>query len=221
MGKIWDVLTNKQPGAIGIGAMIVFIAMVLVAGIAAAVFIQTAGTIEVQAVKTGTETRNEVSTGIRVVDIGGKANTANTYITNITMTVKGRAGSGDINLNRTVIEISDGSIKVLLSYNSSDATHFNSSLDADGQVFGTSNWTQSSSQFGIIILEDVDGSCTQSSPVINRGDSVMLTISAQACFSGLDRREDVHGVILPEVGSPGIFAFRTPSLYSDTVYDLW
>ena len=219
MGKIWDIVTNKQPGAIGIGAMIVFIAMVLVAGIAAAVFIQTANTIEVQAVRTGTETRNEVSTGIRVVDIGGKVNT--NLISNITITVKGRAGAGDINLARTVIEISDGATKVLLRYFAADAYHFNSSLDLDGQVFGTSNWSQNSSQFGLIILEDVDGSLTQASPVINRGDSVMLTVSTTACFSGLDRREDIHGVIIPEVGSPGIFAFRTPSLYSDTVYDLW
>jgi flagellin FlaB len=92
MGKIWNVLTNKEPGAIGIGAMIVFIALVLVAGVAAAVFIQTANVIEVQAVKTGTETRSEVATGIRVVDIGGKVNGNN--ITNITITVKGRAGQG-------------------------------------------------------------------------------------------------------------------------------
>lgn len=219
MGKIWDVLTNKEPGAIGIGAMIVFIAMVLVAGIAAAVFIQTAGTIEVQAVKTGTDTRGEVSTGLRVVDIGGKVNNDN--ITNITITIKGRAGADDINLNRTVVELSDGSIKVLLSYNSSDAAHFNTSIDADGQVFGTSNWSQAINQYGIIVLEDVDGSVTQASPVINRGDSVMLTISTHACFGGLARRQDIHGFILPEIGSRAIFAFRTPSLFSDTVYDLY
>jgi flagellin FlaB len=219
MGKIWDVLTNKQPGAIGIGAMIVFIAMVLVAGIAAAVFIQTANTIEVQAVKTGTETRNEVSTGIRVVDIGGHVSSDN--ITNVTITIKGRAGAGDINLARTVVQISDGSTKVLLKYYPTDAGHFNSTLDEDGQVFGTSNWSQNASQFGIIVLEDVDGSLTQTSPVINRGDSIMLTISTEACFGGLGRRQDINGIILPEVGSPGIFAFRTPSLFSDAVYDLW
>ncbi|MBU0496772.1 MAG: flagellin [Candidatus Thermoplasmatota archaeon] len=219
MGKIWDIITNKQPGAIGIGAMIVFIAMVLVAGIAAAVFIQTANTIEVRAVKTGTETRNEVATGIRVVDIGGKVSNSN--ITNITITVKGRAGAGDINLARTVIEISDGSKKVLLKYYTSDANHFNSTLDEDGQVFGTSSWSQNASQYGIIVLEDVDGSVTQTSPVINRGDAVMITVSTNACFGGLARRTEIHGVVLPEEGSPGTFAFRTPSLFTDTVYDLW
>jgi flagellin FlaB len=219
MGKIWNVLTNKEPGAIGIGAMIVFIALVLVAGVAAAVFIQTANVIEVQAVKTGTETRSEVATGIRVVDIGGKVNGNN--ITNITITVKGRAGAGDINLGRTVIELSDGSTKVLLKYYSGDQYHFNSTLDEDGQVFNTGNWSQNASQFGIIVLEDVDGSVTQTSPVINRGDAIMLTISTNSAFGGLARRTDITGVVLPEEGSPGIFAFRTPSLYSDTVYDLW
>ena len=40
-------------------------------------------------------------------------------------------------------------------------------------------------QFGVIVLEDADGSCVAANPVINRGDHVLLTINASACFGGL------------------------------------
>ena len=75
MRKICEVLKRKDVGSIGIGAMIVFIAMVLVAGIAASVLVQTANKLEMQAMETGSETTAEVATGIRVVDIEGEKTT--------------------------------------------------------------------------------------------------------------------------------------------------
>ena len=61
----------KEGRKYGIGAMIVFISMVLVAGMAASVLIQTAGNLENQAMATGQETTTEVSTGIKITDIEG------------------------------------------------------------------------------------------------------------------------------------------------------
>jgi len=112
-------LKRKDFGSIGIGAMIVFIAMILVAGVAASVLIQTSNTIQLQAMATGQQTTKEVSSGIAVSDIEGKVNLTNgTYydLKYLAITVKARPGSGDIDLNNTYILISDGVTKALLRY---------------------------------------------------------------------------------------------------------
>ena len=218
--KFKQVLKNKDVGAIGIGAMIVFIAMVLVAGIAASVLVQTANKLEIQAMETGDQTTAEVSTGLAVFDIEGKK--SGSTITNLTLTIKPRAGSGDIDLKETIIEISDGTTKVLLSFNESATWNFNSSVDADGQVFGTGAWNETNEEFGILVLEDADNSCSSAdTPVINRGDLVMLCISTNSCFGGLNARDDIFGQVMPEEGSSGHFSFRVPPSLSDTVYDLY
>ncbi len=220
--KLFKNLKNKDVGAIGIGAMIVFIAMVLVAGIAASVLVQTANKLEIQAMTTGSETTAEVSTGLHVFDIEGKK--SGTNIVNMTITVRPRAGSQDIDLEQTIIEFSDGTTKVLLSYNESATWNFNSEVNTStGQVFGTGGWNMTNEEFGILVLEDADGSCsTATAPVINRGDLVMLLISTEACFGGgLSARDDVWGQVMPEEGAPGHFAFRVPASLSDTVYDLY
>ena len=218
MRNIKRILKKNDLGDMGIGAMIVFIAMVLVAGIAASVLIQTANRLEIQAMVTGQETTREVSTGLQVVDIEGE-NTSG-IIANMTITVRARAGSGDIDLSQTIIEITDGTTKTLLTYNSA-ARQFNDSSDETGSVFDTGFWNMTNEQFGILVLQDEDSSLSASNPVINRGDLVMLCINTTACFGGLDPRDDIWGIVTPEQGSSGIFAFRVPSSITEQVYDLY
>ena len=219
MRNLFNIKNNEQ-GSIGIGAMIVFIAMVLVAGIAASVLIQTSTTLESQAMATGQQTTDEVAGGIAVFDIEGHVATD---LDGISITVRPRAGSPEIDLNETIMILSDGTTKTLLSYDFADSAHFNSTVSiADGDVFGFSYDDLEKEEFGIMVLEDADTSCSQYTPVINRGDKVMLFVDCIECFgdSGIAERTEVFGYIYPEHGSPGVISFRAPSSYSKTVYDL-
>jgi flagellin FlaB len=223
MRKICKMLRKKDVGSIGIGAMIVFIAMVLVAGIAASVLIQTSTKLESQAMRSGQETIAEVSTGLAVFDIEGRTGTND--LRDLAITVRARAGASDLDLNETTILITDGTTKALLTYYGwSDADLFNATVDADGQLFGTGNWSNlTNDYFGIIVLEDADGSCTQTNPVINKGDKAVLTVrcgATQLFGAEIPERTDIYGEIIPEIGSPGIISFTTPASYNDVVYDL-
>jgi len=216
--RLFETLKRKDVGSIGIGAMIVFIAMVLVAGIAASVLIQTSTTLESQALATGRETTHEVAGGIAVFDVEGHVDGD---IDGLAITVRARAGSPDIDLNQTVILLTDGTTKTLLLYDFGTAAHFNATVNTtDGQVFGFPYTGIDNEHFGIMVLEDYDSSCSRFAPVINTGDKVMLFVDTDACFSKIGERIEVTGFIYPEHGSPGIISFTTPSSYSDTVYDL-
>ncbi|MDP7202788.1 MAG: hypothetical protein QGF72_01500 [Candidatus Poseidoniaceae archaeon] len=59
--------TKNETGAIGIGAMIVFIALILVAAVASAVIIQTAEKLQQTAQQTGSDTESEQGTKISVL----------------------------------------------------------------------------------------------------------------------------------------------------------
>jgi len=227
MGKISKLLKRKDVGSIGIGALIIFIAMVLVAGIAASVLVQVANTLQMQALYTGYETIDEVATGIGVVDIEGHvANDSEDGIDMITLSVRSRAGSADIDLSETIIEIANNETKMILRWdNDSIALTPNSTgiFNTTTGAGATNNsvWPSAANEFGIIVIEDADGSCKLTTPIINKGDLVMLCINTSASFSpGLAVRTDIWGNVIPEVGSWGIISFRTPSTYNDKVYDL-
>jgi len=224
MKKIIELFWKKDVGVVGIGAMIVFIAMVLVAGIAASVLIQTSGKLETQAMQSGQQTIDEVASGLAVFDIVGKKSTDVRYLA---ITVRPRAGTPDIDLNESVLVISDEIKKVVLIYNGwTDAGHYESSVaTATGRLFATDTWTDlTSEEFGIIVLQDQDSSCTQTNPVINKGDKVVLTVQCWTTVGAFSReipeRTNVFGKVIPEVGSPGVISFKTPASYSNTLLDL-
>ncbi|RLI11499.1 flagellin [Candidatus Bathyarchaeota archaeon] len=208
------MMNRKDVGAIGIGAMIVFIAMVLVAGIAASVLIQTSSRLESQAMATGEQTTAEVATGIAVANVEGHVSSGS--IDKLAISVRPRAGSKDIDLSTVVLELSNSTTKCVLTY---DNTQFASTPAAAG-LFSTNTFSLSAGEFGIIVLEDADSSCKSSTPVINRGDKVVLTVNATATFGGIGVRTDIWGRVVPEEGAPGMISFRTPASLTDTIYML-
>ena len=203
-------LNNKNVGSIGIGAMIVFIAMVLVAGIAASVLIQTSTRLEMQALRTGSATIAEVASGLNVESVEGNSLTTSA-INKLAVEVKSRAGSPDIDLNQTVLEISDASSKHLLRHSGNVYTI----AGINGALFNASSFGGATT-FDIIVLQDADSSVT-SDKVINFGDHVVIGINVASVFSGnsgLVPRTDVSGVVISEEGVPGIIGFTTPSSYT-------
>jgi len=212
--KSLDSLFVSETAAIGIGSLIIFIAMLLVAGIAATVLIQTMSSLQQQAMKTGEETLRDISAGLVVTHVTGYNN--GSKITQLAIFITPTVASGDVDLTYSYISLSDSSTKVVLNYSSSC---FSSSIS--NGLFNTINSSNlTASTFGLLVVRDIDGSCTASSPVINERDLVVLLVNTTKCFSGISTRTNVFGNVYPEYGVSGVISFVTPSAYVDTIVDL-
>jgi flagellin FlaB len=205
---------RDEYAAIGIGSLIIFIAMILVAGISATVLMQTMDSLQQQTLKTGTETLREISSGISVSHVSGYNN--GTKITQLAVFITPIAGSDDIDLAYASLSLSDTTNKVILSYNSSC---YSSSVS--NGLFQTLNSSHvQSDEFGLIVVRDSDASCVAASPRINNGDSIVVLINTSNCLSGIDTRTEIFGKVYPEHGISGLIAFTTPSSFVDTIIDL-
>ena len=100
---MFDATTDDDRGQVGIGTLIVFIAMVLVAAIAAGVLINTAGFLQTQAEATGQESTSQVSDRIQIVSQSGNVTDAQ-EVDKLQFVVAKAPGSGYIDLNQTTIE---------------------------------------------------------------------------------------------------------------------
>ena len=98
-----SILDEEERGQVGIGTLIVFIAMVLVAAIAAGVLINTAGFLQTQAEATGEESTSQVSDRIQVVSQSG--NVSDQQVDNLTFVLAKAPGAGSVDLNQTTLEL--------------------------------------------------------------------------------------------------------------------
>lgn len=197
---------NDNHAQAGIGTLIIFIAMVLVAAVAAAVLISTSGILQQKAQKTGAEAITETVSNLMVDTItGDRNNVTDAQLIRYNITVKPASGTGRIDLNQSTITVitKDKIVSLSNAYATgvADATHFSlTKIRDDDNSFDTGNKIY----------------------VIDSGDLVRFTIDASAAGVEVSPRSDISFVLTPEAGNPVRIAIAAPSSFGvNTVISLY
>ena len=187
--KIKERLTDR--GQVGIGTLIVFIAMVLVAAIAAGVLINTAGFLQTKSEQTGQESSAQVSNRVQVVSAFGDV--ANEEVEQINLTVMRGSGSADINLSAATIEWIGPEEAKTLVHNSEEPKTLN----------GT--------EFNVSAIKDPDGS----EPVLNtQDDRFKVTMDATEISEALGEGEEVKLKLTTQYGAVTLYRANVPQSLS-------
>jgi len=111
----------------GIGTMIIFIALLLVAAIAAGVLIQTSGSLQEKALTTGDQAKGQIATNVRVIEVSA-SDGRNGYLNDFYQIIKLAPGSDAIKLDQTLFTMNSYDKTASLKYKGVNGTceHSNS-----------------------------------------------------------------------------------------------
>ena len=114
---------DDDRGQVGIGTLIVFIAMVLVAAIAAGVLINTAGLLQSQAQDTSDQSSQQVTDRVQVDDPIAFNETATSGMEELNFTLSKAPGSGDINISNVVVSWEGGGETATFALNETNGNY--------------------------------------------------------------------------------------------------
>ena len=172
---------DREAGSIGIGAMIVFIALILVAAVASTIIIKTAEELQQNAEQTSSDTRQQISGKVSIVDvIAASTGTDITGTTNIaTFDVIFRISSGS-----TGIYPADISYYVTCEISSSLGMAVDSAalpakdLNLETEIGATTELTAGTTYFGTVTLATTDSTNDETLDAndANPGCAAMATV---------------------------------------------
>lgn len=177
-------LGNK--GIMGIGTLIIFIAIIIVSAIAAAVFIGSGASMEQRAMATEKGTEQEVTTGILVVSVVGLDARTDQEIEELEVLMRLKAGSDPINFNTTVFTIDTQESTQILTY-AGNTTATTSTYNLTYIQSGVNH------EFGYLVL----------------GDTVLAVLELS---DAITEHEEVTVQAIPRVGGVRQVVFRTPNV---------
>ncbi|WP_277552418.1 archaellin/type IV pilin N-terminal domain-containing protein [Halobaculum limi] len=190
---MFEFITDEEErGQVGIGTLIVFIAMVLVAAIAAGVLINTAGFLQSKSQETGQQSSKQVSNRLQeVATVGNVTEDTNNNdvvdIVNVTVTQAPGAGEIDVH-NATVTWIGPSGTTQLTANTSGNYTELtDGSVGTDGTVGDEFSYLPVKNVAGNDnVLDDADDrlnlvfDTTSFASALAEGDEVTIKINTMA-----------------------------------------
>ncbi|MDX1745654.1 MAG: archaellin/type IV pilin N-terminal domain-containing protein, partial [Halobacteriales archaeon] len=119
--------TTADRGQVGVGTLIVFIAMVLVAAIASGVLINAVGHLQSKGAQASEESSEQVSNRIIAVNAIGRVNASETGVDEVNVTVA-------LSPSADEVDLSEATVQWLGPSGTYELTH-NSSADGDGDFY--------------------------------------------------------------------------------------
>jgi flagellin FlaB len=199
-------LMDNERGDIGVGTLIIFIAMVLVAAVAATVLIYTTGSLQQKATKTSKEATQQISSNIVVEQVlGDRGLTVNQTIGDILIRLKPDVGTTSIDLRQVIVTVMDSTKRFDLNY----------STTAINITGNNSNITQ----YTAIAVRDEDGSFTNNTPVLNSGDLIEIQVSENSIEGiTLSPRKTFWLALNQELGQAVNLEIATPNSFGVNRY---
>jgi archaellin len=185
-------LQNSRRAEMGVGTLIIFIALLLVAAVAAGVLIQTAGSLQQRALATGSQSTGQISTNAQVIEVSAVDGT--TSMENFSLIVKLSPGSNAIELDSVTFTVGTMNTTTTYTY-SGDDTYTVEPLNANG-TFG---------------VEYIQQGTNHQAGVLVRGDVVRLDVQSPR---GVASGEDLRFSFIPKTGTPTLTMFTIPDVIS-------
>jgi archaeal flagellin FlaB len=187
--------TGNNKGMMGVGTLIIFIAVILVAAVAAAVLVSTSGSLQQRSLQTGSQAEEGVSTGAEAVSVMGTDASTSHTIDSFEMLLRLQAGSEAMNLNNTVLVLDTASTSQNMDYSGGS--------------------TSSTVHYGVTYVKQGPD---YEAGYISRGDVVKVWFDSTDAVAENKR---VRIKVIPRVGVSTIVEFTTPDVMTDARVSLW